>query len=145
MHTHSLKRRDFLVLIAMGVFATPTIGQAQTPHMERPLDVGLIFVGASWCPQCHMAAPLVRIAALNNDLPLLVASADDKAIPPFEHFAPASTHPIARQVKAYPSLLIWSSAENRIVARVDGIRTPRRYIARLNTTFTSLREQGYVR
>ena len=85
------------------------------------------------------------MAAQQNALELIVASADDRPIPPFERFAPASAHPIAQQVRAYPALLFFSPIENRIVARVDGIRSPRSYIARLNNTLTALREAGYVR
>lgn len=125
-----------------GLTLSATGAQAQT---HRQLDLGLIFVGAGWCSQCHLAAPLVQMVAAQENLPVLVASQDGQAIPPFEQVQPSQGHPIADQIRAFPALLFYAPHEDAIVARLDGISHPKRYIARLAATLGDLRERGHVK
>lgn len=88
------------------------------------LGAGIIFVGASWCPVCHKAAPLLKAISDQLNVPVLVASGDAKPIAPFSEFVPAAGHPLAAEVREYPTVLIYSAAEQKIVATVVGYRRP---------------------
>jgi len=131
--------------VILSAFAWGLSFSSGAAQEARALDLGLIFVGAGWCTQCHLAAPLVqRVAALEN-IPVLVASHDGRPIPPFDHVQPSQGHPIAEQINAFPAVLIYAPSEDAIIARLDGISNPKRYMARLMATLMQLREAGYVR
>lgn len=94
-------------------------------------DIGLVFVGASWCPVCKQAAPVLALFAEQSGLPILVASQDNRPIAPFLHAIPAADHPIARAVRQVPTLLIYDRRKDAIVDQIVGYRTARLYLAQI--------------
>ncbi|AVX06018.1 hypothetical protein MXMO3_03515 (plasmid) [Maritalea myrionectae] len=118
-----LNRRQFLVGGISAAMVGPT--QAMAPK------TGFILIGASWCPVCHRAAPVLAMFAQNLGAPVLVASADSRPIAPFEKFVPAQDHPIASAVNAYPTTLVFSGNSNHIVSSIEGYRNPKFYMKKL--------------
>ena len=117
-----MNRRGFLTggiaLIGTGVIA-------QVP------DLGLIFVGASWCPVCKRAAPVLALAVEQLGIPLLVASQDNRPIAPFSSVIHASDHPIARSIRQLPTTLIYSANTDEIVTAIIGYRNPQTYLRQI--------------
>lgn len=116
-----MSRRLFLATGAAGL-ATPSFAGTQ--------DFGLIFVGASWCPLCKSAA-VVLLNWLHDkpEIALLVASGDDRPIPPFEDTIAASSHPIAGQVRGFPTTLGYSNARGgQLTGQIEGFRSIAGYL-----------------
>lgn len=116
----NLSRRAFVAGLAGHLGTNPL--SAQTTQ------TGLILIGASWCPVCKQAAPILAGFAQANGLPVLVASADERPIPPFQSLVPLSGHPLAEDVKVYPTTCIYSAHENTLVGYVEGYRNPQWYL-----------------
>lgn len=108
------------------------------------LAVGFIFIGASWCPWCKAAAPIVYDLAAEEQLPTLVVSKDAKPIPPFVDFVEAAGHPVADAIEAIPALLVYAPAGDSIIARIDGFQDGGRYRARIIATLREAVRLGYV-
>lgn len=53
-------------------------------------DHGLMFFFSSQCPHCHSFAPVVRKYADSNQAEVLALSFDNKPLPSFEKFLPAT-------------------------------------------------------
>lgn len=128
----SLNRRAFVVGGLASLLSGPVFAQTN--------KTGFIFVGASWCPICHRAAPFLDGVAQRLGVPVLVASADNKPISPFPNFVDASEHPIARQVTNYPTTLLYSSETQGLVGKIVGYRDPKRYIAQLVSAYRQIEE-----
>src|SRR6056300_298967 len=92
-----LNRRQVLTGLSGLVLAPPLAAQVSV--------TGIIFAGASWCPVCKKAAPVLAAISERFGVPVLVASADERPIPPFPNLVPLAGHPLARSVAAYPTTL----------------------------------------
>ena len=68
-----------------------------------------------------------------HGVPVLVASADGRLIPPFASMVPASGHPIAQQVQAYPTTLVFSNKANELVSSIVGFRNPTWYLSQVRS------------
>ena len=90
-------------------------------------DVAVIFVGASWCPHCKQAAPVLAAILEPVGVPVLVASHDGRPILPFERMEDARTHPIASGIVRLPTTLVYSRVSDSVVAQIEGYGGARRY------------------
>lgn len=131
-------RREFLAAGAGGLLL-PRAALAR-----GQLAVGFIFVGASWCPWCKAAAPIVYDLAAEERLPTLVVSKDARPIPPFSDFVEAAGHPVADAIEAIPALLVYAPATDSIIARIDGFKDGRLYRGRIIATLRDAVRLGYV-
>lgn len=93
--------------------------------------VGVILVGASWCSFSQAAAQTLAAAAGPVGLPVLVASADGRAIGPFEQVEDARGHPLAAGVTVFPTVFFVDLERQEVVARIEGFRNPRAFLGRL--------------
>lgn len=118
-----MNRRAFLSL-----FATTPALFAAPPLTARTPSTGLIFVGASWCPVCHQAAPMLAAFSQAHGVPVIVASEDARPIPPFPDVVPAAGHPIAATVEAFPTTFVYSSAADQVVAAILGFNNATWYL-----------------
>jgi len=91
-------------------------------------NAGVILVGASWCSFCKQAAPLLKLLSEQGDFPVLVASFDNKPIPPFPDVVPSQSNPLTSDIRSFPVTMVYSSAQNTVIGRVDGYRNPRWYM-----------------
>ena len=124
-----MKRRAFLIGSASSAIpANSAVAQYYRPI--RP-EIGFIFIGASWCPYCHQAAPHLKRLAEQSDIPVLVISMDDKAIPPFEEFIFDAKHPMIGANQQIPRTALWSSSDDALIGVFDGYKSPSHYVRNL--------------
>lgn len=126
MFTTPLTRRQLLIGLAPGLIAA---GSAGAQDFEG--HAAIIFVGASWCPVCKTAAPMLALFCQTNAIPVLVASHDGRPIPPFESVELASTNPLTAPISVLPTTFVYSNREDRIVSAVEGYRNGRWYLMQL--------------
>lgn len=125
MWSRFLNRRWFLQIGVSAFFARHLSAQ----ELSR---AGVIFVGASWCPVCKLAAPMLASFGQQHGLEVLVASTDGRPIVPFEDFVDSKDHPIASKVISLPTTLIYSSEARGIVYAFEGYKNPRWYLTQLS-------------
>lgn len=118
-------------------FITSTFGAsfslAATGALAQTSATGIILVGAGWCNVCKQAAPMLEAFSQAHGVPVLVASGDNQPIPPFASVVPAAGHPIAQQVQAYPTTLVFSNKSNQLVASIVGYRNPTWYLSQVRS------------
>lgn len=129
----NMTRRGFIMGTVTALVATPALATAP--------KAGFILVGASWCPVCHRAAPILKMVAEQLGVPVLVASGDNRPISPFETFVDAREHELARVIEKYPTTLLFSTQTQGLVGMIEGYREPKRYIALLANAYGQI-EQG---
>lgn len=139
-----MDRRRFLIGaghagLAPLLTAAPVLAQAVP---DRP--IGLILVGASWCPFCKAAAQTLDASVGPAGLAVLIASQDGKPIPPYADFVDARGHPIAKDILAIPTLVFVHIPSQEIIAQIEGFRNPRAYLARIRSTLVAAQEAGYA-
>ena len=117
-----LNRRNVLAGMA-SLIASPSFATNQ--------QVGLIFVGASWCAVCKQAAPILALFCERQGIEVLVASADNRPIAPFPEFIPSKDNAIAAQINRYPTTLVFSVSEQRVVGLIEGYRNPSWYLSKI--------------
>ena len=122
-------RREILTSALAAVALPLGAANAQTSDLG---STALILVGASWCPVCKQAAPVLALLAERRGLPVLVASADARPIAPFPSFVPLERHPIAGAIERYPTTLVFSSRVQTVVGGFEGYRDPAHYITQLS-------------
>lgn len=128
----SFDRRDVLLGCGSVVLAS-AIGRTASAQAVGFGDVAVIFVGASWCPYCKRAAPVLAAIMEPAGIPVLVASHDGRPILPFAQVEDARTHPIASSILRLPTTLIYSGSADAVVAHIEGYGTARRYAARVSS------------
>jgi glutaredoxin len=113
---------------------------------EEPGDspIGLVLIGASWCPFCKAAAQTLFAAAPPAHLPVLVASHDGKPIPPFEEFVDARGHPVAAKYLKLPTLVFVHTPTQKVIAEIEGFKNPRSYLMQVKAVLQEAREAGYA-
>lgn len=122
-----LNRRTVILGAGAGLLCAPSLARAQAETQS----VALIMVGASWCPVCKQAAPMLAVFAERYGVPVMVVSHDDKQIAPFETYVSANQHPIAGAIERFPTTLIYSNYVNELVVSIEGYRNPRWYLGQL--------------
>lgn len=122
--TH-LNRRQ--ILVGFSALFTANTGKA------RVTSTGIIFAGASWCPVCKKAAPILAAISERFEVPVVVASADERPIPPFAGVVPLFGHPIAKTVSAYPTTFIYNANQDAVIGSIEGYRDPTWYLAALRS------------
>jgi thiol-disulfide isomerase/thioredoxin len=105
--------------------------------------IGLIFVGASWCPVCHAAASILAPAAEQSGLDILVASQDGKAIAPWTSFVDARGNPLTAKVKSIPTLLFVDLAQGTVISQFEGFPGAPQYLGMIRNTLRSAVEAGH--
>jgi len=130
-----MNRRAFLI----GSVASALI---TSKALAQTTKTAFIFVGASWCPVCHRAAPVLARIAIQSGTPVLVASADGRPIAPFERFVSTQDHPIANAVTAYPTTLVYSGNSKQLVATIEGYRQPNWYTHQLVNAIAQVERGG---
>lgn len=93
--------------------------------------IGVILVGASWCSYSQAAAQTLAAAARPVGLPVLVASADGRAIGPYSRVEDARGHPLAAEVTVFPTVFFVDLESQQVVDRIEGFRNPRAFLGRL--------------
>jgi thiol-disulfide isomerase/thioredoxin len=136
-----MKRRELLIGTAMLSLVSCLPAGAQAIG-ESP--IGLILVGASWCPFCKSASGTLFAAAGPAELPVLVASKDGKAIPPYSDFVDARGHPFAKDVVEIPTLLFVHLPTQTLIGKITGFKNPRAYLSKIRAFLTQAQEAGYV-
>jgi len=111
----------------------PASAIASSLWAANDLPIGFIFVGASWCPHCKRAAPVLAAIAQNHALPVIVASHDQRPIPPFADVVDATTHPLSAAHLRLPTTLIYSQPHDDVLFQVVGYGTARKYAARITS------------
>lgn len=129
----NLTRRSFIVGTLAAMFGAPAFATSD--------KTGFIFVGASWCPICHRAAPVLKRVSEQLEVPVLVASGDNRPISPFETFVDAREHELAKVIEKYPTTLLFSAQTQGLVGMIEGYKDPKRYIAQLANAYRQI-EQG---
>lgn len=121
--------------------ANPALPARAASDEQTPASaLGIILVGASWCPWCHGAAEQLHIATQQWGWPVLIASIDQTPIPPFESFIEAAEHPLAAGIIRLPTTLIVAPRADRIVSAFEGYRGPVPYLSRIATIFDAWAE-----
>lgn len=121
-------RREILTTALTSVCLPFGSASAQTADLG---NTALILVGASWCPVCKQAAPILALLAERRGLPVLVATADARPIAPFPSFVPLAGHPIAGAIERFPTTLVFSSVSQSLVGAFEGYRDPAHYVSRI--------------
>jgi len=132
-----IDRRHFMItgLAASGMTLT---GRSA---LANDAGLGIILVGASWCPWCHGAAEQLAIAAGQWGWPILIASLDNTPIPPFEDFIEASNHPLTVDINRLPTTLIVAPKDNHIVSAFEGYKGPAPYLSRIANTLEAYQSE----
>jgi hypothetical protein len=125
-----LTRRHLLALPAVLGLGTAVEPIAANP---RP-PIGLIFVGASWCPVCHQAAAVLAPATERSGLDILVASQNGKAIAPWTSFLDARGNRITASITEIPTLLFVDTARGQIIGALKGFQSPGQYLGTIRET-----------
>lgn len=136
-----MKRRD-LILAAAALPLAGTLPAAAQPMRERP--IGLILVGASWCPFCKAASNTLFASAEPASIPVLIASQDGKPIPPYTDFVEAAGHPIAKDIIQLPTLVFVYLPTQEMIHQITGFRNPRSYLGQIQSVLLQAQEAGYV-
>ena len=118
----------FAALLFVGAAGVPSMSCADSHGLD---DVAVIFVGASWCPHCKQAAPVLAAIMEPAGVPVLVASHDGRPIAPFPFVEDARLHPIAGQILRLPTTLIYNRVADTVVAQIEGYGGARRYAGRV--------------
>lgn len=113
-------RRQVLAGLSSLVLAHPARAEATS--------TGIIFAGASWCPVCKKAAPVLAALSERFGVPVIVASADERPIAPFPNLVPLVGHPLAEAVGAYPTTFIYNSNHDAVIGSIEGYRNPSWYL-----------------
>lgn len=103
------------------------------PALARRPATGIIFAGASWCPACKQAAPILAAFAERHGLPVIVASADARPIPPFPDIVPLHHHPMGDTVTVYPTTLIYNATQDALIGKVEGYRNATWYLGAITS------------
>ena len=112
-------RRDVLIAGAATLLPLPALAIENT---------GVILVGASWCSVCKQAAPILALLSEQGQVPVLVASHDSRPIPPFPDVVSSLENPLTSDITTFPVTMVYASAQNAVVGRVDGFRNPKWYM-----------------
>ena len=134
-----LTRRNLL----LSSVTLPALFLAGAALAEDHPRIGLIFVGASWCPVCHAAAAVLAPAAERSGIDILVASQDGKAIKPWSAFVDARGNPITASIHAIPVLLFVDLAEGKVVGHIDGFQSPGQYLGAVRATLQNAASAGH--
>lgn len=94
-------------LIALMLTLMSLTAQASEPFFKTH---GLVFFYGSECPHCQRFAPIVRRYADENQMAVLPLSLDDKALPDFADFLPATSEWLTAAFRdkpiEYPALFV---------------------------------------
>jgi hypothetical protein len=71
------------------------------------------------------------MVAARYEIPVLVASHDNRPIEPFPNFTDAKTNPLSASITQFPTTLIYSKSDNAVVAQIEGYRKPQDYMMQL--------------
>lgn len=138
-----LSTRRAVLASLLAVSATPVLSASEPSEPKDPTSgLGVILVGASWCPWCHGAAQQLHIASMQWGWPVLIASLDHKPIPPFEGFIEASGHPLTHGINRLPTTLIVAPSADQVVAAFEGYRGPVPYLSRIANVFEDVEVSG---
>lgn len=116
-------RRCFLSSM-IGAPASLALGRAVSASNA---ELAFIFIGASWCPVCHHAAPVLAQIAEHLDMEVLAVSLDAKPISPFLDVIDGATHPLASNGTPIPRTLLWSARETTLIGHVTGFKSRTAY------------------
>lgn len=119
----------------------PSLALAGSAVARTP-TTGIIFAGASWCPVCKQAAPILAAFAERHGLPVIVASADDRPIPPFPEIVPLNHHPMGESVSVYPTTLIYNATHDALIGQVEGYRNPTWYLGAITSLIRQSEEMS---
>lgn len=136
-----MKRRAFIGAAAglIGGVPSPLLAEFYAPKRR---DIGFIFIGASWCPYCHKAAPYLHRLAANDGIPVLVVSIDGRPIPPFTEFVHDPDHPLVGDSPRLPTTMLWDAQTDAVIGKFDGFKKASRYVSNLKRLVTLSVNQG---
>ena len=95
-------------------------------------NVGLIFVGASWCHYCASVSPLLHDLQGQTGMEILVASLDRRPIAPFPDFEDATAHEAAAGITTIPHIFVYNKSLDAVTHQIVGVRTARSFVNRLS-------------
>ena len=94
--------------------------------------LGLIFVGQSTCPYCQSLAPVLMQLSNAGVADVMLASMDRRPLPPFFAFEDGLTHPLTREFRTVPQVLVYNPHLDQVTHVVGGVRNMRRFVLRLS-------------
>ena len=94
--------------------------------------LGLIFVGQSTCPYCQALAPILMQLSDAGAVDVMFASMDRRPLPPFYRFEDGLTHPLTRDYRTVPQVLVYNARLDRVTHEIGGVRNMRRFVLRLS-------------
>jgi len=124
-----VNRRRALELIAAGCL--PALVPQAVAASTQP-NVGLIFVGASWCNYCASISPLLHDLQRQTGMEILVASLDNAPIAPFAGFEDARTHQSTANITQIPHIFVYNKGLDAVTHQIVGVRTSRSFVNRLS-------------
>lgn len=130
-----LKTGLSLPLLSLPTLAGPAWAQNTKSDSVSAGNLGIILVGASWCPYCHGAAQQLGVAVGQWGWPVLIAALDNTPIEPFEHVIDASNHPLTAEINRLPTTLIVEPTSDHIVLAFEGYKGPVSYLSKIANTF----------
>jgi len=134
-----VNRRRILELIACA--GLPSLVPQAVLAATKP-NVGLIFVGASWCQYCAAISPLLHDLQQQTGMDILVASLDRRPIAPFAAFEDATAHPAASGITSIPHIFVYNQTLDAVTHQVVGVRTSRSFVQRLSSAMAQSRAMG---
>lgn len=136
------RRKAIAFLSALPIAFSTSAYPAKASTAEPLQSLGIIMVGASWCPFCKGAAVQLYRAASEWGWPVLIASLDNRPIPPFTEFIPSQGHPLTRDVLRLPTTLIVAPDQDQIIAAFEGYSGPMPFLSRIATALSGA-EEGF--
>ncbi len=132
-----MRRRSFILAAIASLSPCPSFA-ARNPYGS----VGVILIGASWCPVCKSAAPVLAALTEPAGIPVLVASHDGRPIAPFPTMVDAANHPLSAGVDALPTTLIYSKERDTIIAQIVGYKNARHYAQSVSVAIKAAALEG---
>ena len=102
------------------------------PASAASTRLGLIFVGQSTCPFCQSLAPALKQMSDLGVADVLLASMDRRPLPPFHTFEDGLAHPLTKDFRTVPQVLVYNPRLDQVTHVIGGVRNMRRFILRLS-------------
>lgn len=113
------------------VLAVPAALVATHSARAATARPGLIFAALATCPYCAQLSPILRSAAEDRTVDLLVASMDGGPVPPFPHIEDGRRHPLTAGLTRVPVVFVYNPHLDTVTHAIEGMRDPLHFLRRL--------------
>lgn len=122
----NLTRRSLVLGLPAALIFPPRRAMASDQRL------GLIFVGQSTCPYCQSLAPILGSMSDAGVADVMLASMDRRPLPPFFAYQDGLTHPLTRDFRTVPQVLVYNPRHDDVTHIISGVRNMRRFVLRLS-------------